>query len=114
MSEERDIVEELTKYRNHGLSYRLARTKQFLADQRERNPDLLLLFSDGWADVGDANDLIQVLEPLAFEAAHEIKRLREENRQLRERSTEAVIAWINETIKRAGEANILKRAQDGV
>lgn len=47
------------------------------------------------------------------DAISEIKRLREENRQLRERSTEAVIAWINETIKRAGEAHILKKAQEG-
>lgn len=48
------------------------------------------------------------------DAADEIQRLREENRQLRERSTEAVVAWINETIKRAGEAHILKKAKDGV
>lgn len=48
------------------------------------------------------------------DAADEIERLRKENRQLRERSTEAVVAWINETIKRAGEARILKDAKDGV
>ena len=48
------------------------------------------------------------------DAADEIQRMREENRQLRERSTEAVVAWINETIKRAGEAHIIKKAQDGV
>lgn len=50
--------------------------------------------------------------PTILEAASEIERLREENRQLRERSNEAVIAWINETIKRAGEAHILKKASD--
>jgi regulator of replication initiation timing len=70
----------------------------------------------------DENDivdrLLRVKSPqlkyLLHETAEEIRRLREENRQLRERSTEAVVAWINETIKRAGEAHILKKAKDGV
>lgn len=69
----------------------------------------------------DENDivdrLLRVKSPqlkyLLHETAEEIRRLREENRQLRERSTEAVVAWINETIKRAGEAHILKKAREG-
>jgi hypothetical protein len=66
-----------------------------------------------WSEGAREQSVQDVANGLAY-AADEIERLREENRQLRERSTEAVIAWINETIKRAGEAHILKRSQDGV
>jgi hypothetical protein len=92
MSEERDIVERL-------------RMRPTIL---RKNP-----FGDIETDRA-ATKLFDDCHALMRQSADEIERLREENRQLRERSTEAVVAWINETIKRAGEAHILKKAQDGV